>query len=437
MTDPATSELPAPASLSELSAQMSQEAVRLDRELGEVELLISQARTEATRHEGRRAAAADKLAGALAATAAAVAAGGEPTSDAMELNAQLVLLTKRAALMESQVDVLEGKGRALTRYRDAMAGYAAALEGVAGTVPGAPGREAEAEAAGAEAEAPAKGRRKGSSAAAGGGAAGGGGAAAESIGALPPAVSRLLLAAQEDMRREIARAMHDGPAQSLTNIVLQAQIVEHLVGTNPARANAEVQQLVAMVQQTLDATKSFIFEVRPMVLDDLGIVPTLRRAARDRGRRANVPVEFESMGQDRRLPMDLESGLFRILDEALTGYLDARAERVSLKLDWAADQLDAAISASRSAARSRSDVVPDGPPGSDLPPALAAMMEERRADARSAAESAQRDSIVVLPASTWREIQGRAATLGVTVELAADGAELRLLAELPTSIAET
>ena len=119
--------------------------------------------------------------------------------------------------------------------------------------------------------------------------------------------------------------MHDGPAQSLTNIVLQAQIVERLVARDPARAGGEVRQLVAMVQQTLEATKSFIFDVRPMVLDDLGLVPTLRRAARERGRRAGVPVEFESIGPDRRLPMDLESGLFRILDEALAAYLGARA----------------------------------------------------------------------------------------------------------------
>ena len=54
----------------------------------------------------------------------------------------------------------------------------------------------------------------------------------------PPAVSRLLLAAQEDLRREIARAMHDGPAQSLTNIVLQAQIVERLVDTRPGQGRA-------------------------------------------------------------------------------------------------------------------------------------------------------------------------------------------------------
>ena len=55
---------------------------------------------------------------------------------------------------------------------------------------------------------------------------------------MPPAVSRMVLDAQEDLRREIARAMHDGPAQSLTNIVLQAQIVERLVTRDPEMAAA-------------------------------------------------------------------------------------------------------------------------------------------------------------------------------------------------------
>ncbi len=64
------------------------------------------------------------------------------------------------------------------------------------------------------------------------------------------------------------------------------------------------------------------------------------------------------------------------------------------------------------------------------------MMEDRRADARSAAETAQRDSIVELPPTTWREIQGRAAPLGLTVELSSDGSELRLLAELPQASTE-
>ena len=377
---------------------MADELAHLEAELVEVDLLIAQAKTEATRHETRRTAAADKLA---TATAAAASAGVsiEP-GVAADLNTQLVLLTKRAALMESQVDVLEGKRRALGRYRDTLATYLEAL-GAFGDVPIAtrPGKAAVA-------------------------------LLAVDPGGVPPAVARLLLGAQEDLRREIARAMHDGPAQSLTNIVLQAQIVERLVEADPARAVNEVRQLVAMVQQTLEATKSFIFDVRPMVLDDLGLVPTLRRAARERGRRAGVPVEFDSLGPDRRLPMDLESGLFRILDEALAAYLSARAERVSLRVDWS-DQVEARISASRAAAETRPDMTPAAAADADLPPALAAMMEDRRADARDAVEAAKRDAIVVLPPSTWREIQGRASTLGMRAELSADGAELRLVAELP------
>jgi two-component system sensor histidine kinase DegS len=385
MTDEAPA-APPPETLPALSGRMADELARLDVELGEVDLLITQARTEAGRHETRRVAASDKL------TTATEAAGGtlEP-SVAADLNAQLVLLTKRAALMESQVDVLEGKRRALGRYRDALAANVEALRAFGDTASGT-----------------------------GGTAVGGDG--------VPAAVSRLLLDAQEDLRREIARAMHDGPAQSLTNIVLQAQIVERLVEQDPTSAGEEVRQLVAMVQQTLEATKTFIFDVRPMVLDDLGLVPTLRRAARERGQRGGIPVEFDSMGPDRRLPMDLESGLFRILDEAVAGYISARAERVVLHLDWS-DQVEATVAASRTAVEVKPDPTPEASAAKDLPPALAAMMEDRRADARDAIEAARRESIVVLPPSTWREIQGRASTLGVKAELSAEGSELRLVTE--------
>ena len=403
--------LPPPTSLPELSGRMADESSQLDKELAEVDLLIAQARTEAARHETRRSAAADKLKAAVDASTAAGSAD-PPTND---LNAQIVLLTKRAALMESQVDVLEGKRRALGRYREAVGQYAGALEGF-GDIPMRAG--------------PTTGKTRGTS-------SGTAAAADADAGGVPPAVSRLLLGAQEDLRREIARAMHDGPAQSLTNIVLQAQIVDHLVTTDPSKAGAEVRQLVAMVQQTLEATKSFIFDVRPMVLDDLGLVPTLRRAARERGRRAGIPIEFDSMGTDRRLPMDLESGLFRILDEAMAAYLGARADRISVRLDWS-DQIEARVGASRTV------VEADADPGleaastadKDLPPALAAMMEDRRADAREAAEAARRDAIVALPPSTWREIQLRAATLGLGAELSADGAGLRLIIDTPPPVPE-
>jgi hypothetical protein len=244
--------------------------------------------------------------------------------------------------------------------------------------------------------------------------------------------------------------MHDGPAQSLTNIVLQAQIVERLLARDPAMAQGEVRQLVAMVQQTLDATKSFIFDVRPMVLDDLGLVPTLRRAARERGQRAGVAVEFDSMGTDRRLPMEIESGLFRIFDEALTGYLVATPDRVALTLDWTPDRLEGRVSASRDrsnaieqAEREQAEVEAqlrgdDREKGrgrgkdkaKELPPALVAMIDERRVAAEAATEAARSSAIVALPTAAWREIQGRAETIGVGVELVADGSELRISVDL-------
>ena len=381
--DPATR----PASgVEALSARLADDLLTLDKELSEIDLLISQARTEAGRHETRRAAAADRFEG-LAATA--------DGRDRAEQASNLMTLTKRAALMETQVEVLDGKRRAIARYRDAVAGYIAALEGVDASAAG-----------GGDPDAP-----------------------------MPPEIARQIMGAQEDLRREIAREMHDGPAQSLTNIVLQAQIVERLMTDDPERAAREVGQLVAMVQQTLDATKTFIFDVRPMVLDDLGLVPTLRRATRERSRRANVPVEFESMGQDRRLPMDLESGLFRMLDEGLAGYLAANPDGVSLKLDWS-DRLTADLVATRAVATADapSEVeIPSQEAGHDLPPALAALVEERRAAQVAAAEAAVRASIVVLPTTTWREIQDRAASVGVDAELRADGGHLHLAADLPST----
>ncbi len=391
----------APASLAQLSSRLVDDVRDLDAELEEVDLLVSQAKTEAARHVARRAAAADKL-------AALQKGGATDPKDLLELSAQLVTLTKRAALMESQVDVLEGKRRALGRYREAVAGYAAATAAMDPTIAlgGADGAD----------EPPALDRDD----------------------PMPAAVSRMVMTAQEDLRREISRAMHDGPAQSLTNIVLQAQIVERLVARDPASAHGEVKQLIAMVQQTLDATKSFIFDVRPMVLDDLGLLPTLRRAARERGRRAGIAIEFDSMGQDRRLPMDLESGLFRIVDEALAAYLSLAPDRVSLKLEWTA-QVEVRVAASKTPLFITEPTPPPPAPepkrkgdkdgAEEIPPALAAMIAEREAAAREEAEAARLQAIVILPPAVWRETLTRAASIGVTAQLLDEGAQLVLVTE--------
>lgn len=375
----------------------------MEAEADEIELLINQAKTEAARHESRRTSAVEKL--AMGAERLASGSGMAPRELA-DLAHQLVSVARRAALMEAQVDLLEGKRKSAIRLKEALLTNADQADALTGAPTSAvldgygPGPSGEATMD------------------------------VEGGGPMPPGVARMILTAQEDMRREIARQMHDGPAQSLTNIVLQAQIVDRLMAKDPGKAAAEVQQLIAMVQRTLDATKTFIFDVRPMVLDDLGLVPTLRRASRDRGRRAGVAVEFESIGVDRRLPVEIESGLFRMLDDALAAHVAAKPDTLAMHLDWG-DQLTIELTAA-----SQPEVVPDPelpPEGTELPPALAAMVDERRKTHQEAVEAARVASLSRLPERAWRDVAGRARILGVKAEMLDDGARLHLEVDLPSS----
>ena len=385
----------APTSAGDLAARVAAEIQSLDHELTEIEMLVTQARTEAGRHEQKRVQATERLSSAV----------NLPPEDIAAMNAQLVTLTRRAAVMESQVEVLEGKQKTLGRFRDLLVRLSESFGGLQGADPATPRMLTP-----------------------GGDTPGG-----DTSGPM----SRIVLNAQEDLRREIARSMHDGPAQSLTNIVLQAQIVERLLGRDLDGARSELRLLQSMVQQTLEATKTFIFDVRPMVLDDLGLVPTLRRAARERGRRAGIPVDFDSIGADHRLEVDVESSLFRIVDEALAAYLSAQPDRVSIQLDWTDGVVQADIAAHRApteaiaaADRNVAEAIDaEATAGKDLPPALETMLADRRVQAEAAATAARAGAIVGLPGTTWREIQQRAASTGISAELSDGGNALHLRAE--------
>jgi hypothetical protein len=119
-----------------------------------------------------------------------------------------------------------------------------------------------------------------------------------------------------------------------------------------------------------------------------------------------------------------------MLDEAMVAYLDRSPDSLTLRLDWTPERVEARMTATRIAkpAAPAPEVPPDG---KDLPPALARMMEDRREAARDAVEAARKEAIVAMPPTTWREVQSRAATIGATVELLMEGAELHLVADTP------
>ena len=146
---------------------------------------------------------------------------------------------------------------------------------------------------------------------------------------------------QEEERRRIARQVHDGPAQAMANVVLQSEISERLYSVDQDRSRKELAALRQMVNKTLQELRGFIFELRPMILDDLGLVPTLRRYIQTLIDKHGIRIDFSSTGRDRRLPSDDEVAIFRLIQDSLVERIGkGDAKDVVLGMAWHDDQLE-------------------------------------------------------------------------------------------------
>ena len=155
--------------------------------------------------------------------------------------------------------------------------------------------------------------------------------------------SRQVFQIIEEERMRIARDMHDGPAQSMSNLVLQAEILERLVHKPEAILN-ELQDFKNAVRNALDETRQLIFDLRPMTLDDLGLVPTLRKYLKEYSDKHGVPVRFNVVGEERRLPGNTEGTLFRIIQEALTNaQKHAHAGGAEVTMNMSRDRVTATV----------------------------------------------------------------------------------------------
>ncbi len=148
-----------------------------------------------------------------------------------------------------------------------------------------------------------------------------------------PSIMRLIQG-QEEERKRLARQMHDGPAQSLTNFILQTEICQRLFDRNPARAAEELDTLKAVANVTFQKVRDFIFDLRPMMLDDLGIVPTVRRYIDSFREKNDIEVLVDILGEERRLETHREVLIFRGIQE-LMGYARdyANAAQINITLD--------------------------------------------------------------------------------------------------------
>lgn len=164
---------------------------------------------------------------------------------------------------------------------------------------------------------------------------------ASATGLRPTSVNIVrIVQAQEEEKLRLARLMHDGPAQSLTNFILQTEICQRLFDRDPARAAEELGNLKSTASVTFQKVRDFIFDLRPMMLDDLGVIPTIRRYVDSFKEKNDLDTKLELMGEERRLESHREVMVFRGIQELMGHARDyAAASELTIRLDIASDRV--------------------------------------------------------------------------------------------------
>ena len=142
---------------------------------------------------------------------------------------------------------------------------------------------------------------------------------------------RRVVEAQELERRRLARELHDETGQALTSILLRLKALEERTGDEASRA--ATQELRELVVSTLQDVRRLAVELRPTALDDFGLVAALELLTASFAEQTGISVDFETALADERLPEEVETALYRIVQESLTNVVKhARARRVSILL---------------------------------------------------------------------------------------------------------
>ncbi len=147
---------------------------------------------------------------------------------------------------------------------------------------------------------------------------------------------------QEEERRRLARELHDETLQSLIALNQRVQLAQmNLNGTSTVEQLNEIQ---IMTEQTIKDLRRLTQGLRPLYLDDLGLVPALDMLTRDLQESTSMPISFQRLGKERRLPSELELGLYRIAQEGLSNIQrHARASQSSLEIEFTLDQITLTI----------------------------------------------------------------------------------------------
>lgn len=153
-----------------------------------------------------------------------------------------------------------------------------------------------------------------------------------------------LLHSQEEERKRISRELHDDTAQVLTNVILRLEMSETMVPPEFSDVREALRELKEITASALERVHKMAFDLRPAMLDDLGLIPTIRWYIRNHIEKADLKVVFEVMGEEVKLPPQVEIAVLRIIQEALTNVKKhAQAKETFVRLGFKDDEVTITI----------------------------------------------------------------------------------------------
>lgn len=140
--------------------------------------------------------------------------------------------------------------------------------------------------------------------------------------------------AQEAERLRLSRQMHDGPAQALSNLILETEIAMRLFDVDKEQAYQELGTLRDSATKTFQQVRDFIFELRPMMLDDLGLIPTVKKYTSAIQDQFDSTIRFGVTGQERRMEPYLEVMIFRAIQELIRNAIThSQSSQIDVQID--------------------------------------------------------------------------------------------------------
>lgn len=153
-----------------------------------------------------------------------------------------------------------------------------------------------------------------------------------------------IIKAQEEERRRIARDLHDGPAQGIASLIIKGDIVEKLLRKYPQEAEAELGILKEQLSEVLRDIRLLIYDLRPTIIDDLGLVTAISSMADTMSEQSDVQITVKDMSTFRIKSSAVALVVYRIIQESLNNAIKhADAAKILVNIDIQRDVIEGSI----------------------------------------------------------------------------------------------